>query len=324
MPCIRPTCSCGRASHEHRNRTTCLIQPHLGRHVVTTPRTSDRARQRVSPPSTLIRSPATSWRRTPPSFSIASTVVSAASSSNPPASAPSREPERRRLRTPPTATRTDAAVRSAVVPVRTGEPSDAAFIVEMARLASVIEDRPLPPADDPALVRGLPPSPDTAVLALDDGWSPGRGGVVALPRPLRWSLRPTASKSPRSSSRSCPTTAAVVSVVACSTPSPPALPSTATTGWPSTSTSATPPLASTAASVSRSRARVADRSASPWSCSFPLVEPDRDKAPVAPPRTQSGSDGTAPNVVHCRGRPSPPPGTVRLRRRRAGSAPPAR
>ena len=42
-----------------------------------------------------------------------------------------------------------------------------AFIVEMARLASAMEDHPLPPADDPALVRGLPPSPDTAVLALD-------------------------------------------------------------------------------------------------------------------------------------------------------------
>jgi GNAT superfamily N-acetyltransferase len=58
------------------------------------------------------------------------------------------------------------------VPVRAGEPSDAAFIVEMARLASVIEDHPLPPADDPALVRGLPPSPDTAVLALDDDGRP--------------------------------------------------------------------------------------------------------------------------------------------------------
>ena len=42
----------------------------------------------------------------------------------------------------------------------------------MARLASVIEDRPLPPADDPGLVRGLPPSPDTAVLALDHDGHP--------------------------------------------------------------------------------------------------------------------------------------------------------
>jgi GNAT superfamily N-acetyltransferase len=58
------------------------------------------------------------------------------------------------------------------VPVRAGEPSDAAFIVEMARLASVLEDLPLPPADDPALVRGLPPTPDTAVLALDHAGRP--------------------------------------------------------------------------------------------------------------------------------------------------------
>jgi GNAT superfamily N-acetyltransferase len=58
------------------------------------------------------------------------------------------------------------------VPVRTGEPSDAAFIVEMARLASVMEDRPLPPVDDPELVRGLPPSPDTSVLALDHNGHP--------------------------------------------------------------------------------------------------------------------------------------------------------
>jgi GNAT superfamily N-acetyltransferase len=60
------------------------------------------------------------------------------------------------------------------VPVRTGEPSDAAFIVEMARLASVLEDRPLPPVDDPELAQVLPPSPDTSVLALDqDGYSVG-------------------------------------------------------------------------------------------------------------------------------------------------------
>jgi hypothetical protein len=40
--------------------------------------------------------------------------------------------------------------------VRAGEPSDAAFIAEMARLASMIEDRPLPSADDPELVQMLP------------------------------------------------------------------------------------------------------------------------------------------------------------------------
>jgi GNAT superfamily N-acetyltransferase len=58
------------------------------------------------------------------------------------------------------------------VPVRAGEPSDAAFIVEMARLASVLEGDPLPTVDDPAVLRGLPPSPDTAVVALDDDGRP--------------------------------------------------------------------------------------------------------------------------------------------------------
>jgi GNAT superfamily N-acetyltransferase len=58
------------------------------------------------------------------------------------------------------------------VRIRTGERSDAAFIVEMARLASSIASRPLPPADDPALAQGLPPSPDTSVLALDHDGHP--------------------------------------------------------------------------------------------------------------------------------------------------------
>ncbi len=53
-----------------------------------------------------------------------------------------------------------------------GHPSDWAFIVEMARLASTIEDRPLPPGDDPELVQGLPPSPGASLLALDDAGRP--------------------------------------------------------------------------------------------------------------------------------------------------------
>lgn len=53
------------------------------------------------------------------------------------------------------------------MPVRAGEPADTGFIIEMARLASVIEDRPLPAADDPEVVRMLPASPEAAVLALD-------------------------------------------------------------------------------------------------------------------------------------------------------------
>jgi GNAT superfamily N-acetyltransferase len=56
--------------------------------------------------------------------------------------------------------------------MRTGEPSDAAFIVEMARLASAVGGRPLPPADDPHLALGLPPSPGASVLATDHGGHP--------------------------------------------------------------------------------------------------------------------------------------------------------
>jgi len=69
---------------------------------------------------------------------------------------------------------TAALAREVVVavPVRTGEPGDTAFIVEMARFASAIADRPLPPADDPELARGLPRSPDTAVLAVDHDGHP--------------------------------------------------------------------------------------------------------------------------------------------------------
>jgi GNAT superfamily N-acetyltransferase len=57
------------------------------------------------------------------------------------------------------------------VPIRAGEPADAAFVVEMARLASAVDGRP-PPADDPVLALGLPPSPDMSVLAVDDDGRP--------------------------------------------------------------------------------------------------------------------------------------------------------
>ncbi len=42
----------------------------------------------------------------------------------------------------------------------------------MARLASAVEGRPLPPVDDPTLAQGLPPSPETSVLALDQDGLP--------------------------------------------------------------------------------------------------------------------------------------------------------
>ena len=52
--------------------------------------------------------------------------------------------------------------------VRTATQHDRDFLVEMARLACGLEDRPLPAADDPA-VRGLLPRPaDLALVAADD------------------------------------------------------------------------------------------------------------------------------------------------------------
>ena len=51
--------------------------------------------------------------------------------------------------------------------LRTGSPADAPFLVEMARLAAVIEDHALPAADDPELLRALPAAPDESVVALD-------------------------------------------------------------------------------------------------------------------------------------------------------------
>jgi GNAT superfamily N-acetyltransferase len=64
-------------------------------------------------------------------------------------------------------------VRSIVdVSIRTGEPSDAAFIVDMARLASAVQGRPLPRADDPQLALGLPLTPDAGVLATDHDGRP--------------------------------------------------------------------------------------------------------------------------------------------------------
>jgi GNAT superfamily N-acetyltransferase len=68
--------------------------------------------------------------------------------------------------------------------VRTAEPPDTAFIIEMARLASVIENRPLPPADDPDLVQMLPVSPDTAVLALAHDGHPVGAAWWRFPSPL--------------------------------------------------------------------------------------------------------------------------------------------
>lgn len=55
--------------------------------------------------------------------------------------------------------------------LRRATPQDRAFVVEMARLACTLEDRPLPPADAPDVL-ALLPGPDVAVIATDDGGRP--------------------------------------------------------------------------------------------------------------------------------------------------------
>lgn len=52
--------------------------------------------------------------------------------------------------------------------LRIGESSDEAFLVEMARLACGLKDRPLPEAGDPEVLALLPASPKAAVVAIND------------------------------------------------------------------------------------------------------------------------------------------------------------
>ena len=52
--------------------------------------------------------------------------------------------------------------------VRRARPEDRTFVVEMARLASTLEGRPLPAADDPAVLALLPRETDLTLLATDD------------------------------------------------------------------------------------------------------------------------------------------------------------
>ncbi|MBA3300894.1 MAG: GNAT family N-acetyltransferase [Thermoleophilaceae bacterium] len=51
--------------------------------------------------------------------------------------------------------------------LRLARPEDRAFLVEMARLACTLENRPLPSPDAPDVI-ALMPEPDTAVIATDD------------------------------------------------------------------------------------------------------------------------------------------------------------
>lgn len=52
---------------------------------------------------------------------------------------------------------------------REARADDQTFILEMARWAGTIEDRPLPDAEDPAVVASLPAGPDAAVIAVEEG-----------------------------------------------------------------------------------------------------------------------------------------------------------
>ena len=68
--------------------------------------------------------------------------------------------------------------------LRPAGSGDDAFVLEMARLACVIEQRPLPAADDRAVV-ALLPAPDVALIAQDaDGRPLGAGWWVFREPPL--------------------------------------------------------------------------------------------------------------------------------------------
>ncbi len=56
---------------------------------------------------------------------------------------------------------------AAAVRLRRTTSDDHPFIVEMARLASTIEDRPLPPIDGPGVIGMLPGPGDGALVAFD-------------------------------------------------------------------------------------------------------------------------------------------------------------
>jgi GNAT superfamily N-acetyltransferase len=60
--------------------------------------------------------------------------------------------------------------------VRFAEPADRPFIVQMACLATTLEDSPLPAADDPAVQELLPQSSDVALVAIDDQGQPSGAG----------------------------------------------------------------------------------------------------------------------------------------------------
>ena len=59
--------------------------------------------------------------------------------------------------------------------LRLARPDDDAFLIEMARLACVIEQRPLPAPNDPAVVALLPAPASALIAQADDGRRLGAG-----------------------------------------------------------------------------------------------------------------------------------------------------
>jgi GNAT superfamily N-acetyltransferase len=60
------------------------------------------------------------------------------------------------------------AVQEVFMRTRQATDRDRPFLVEMSRLASVIEDRPLPPSESEEVTGKLPGPDDCAVVAVDD------------------------------------------------------------------------------------------------------------------------------------------------------------
>jgi hypothetical protein len=52
---------------------------------------------------------------------------------------------------------------------REAETSDQPFVIEMARVASTLEDRPLPAADDPVVLAVLPGAAADCVVVATNG-----------------------------------------------------------------------------------------------------------------------------------------------------------
>jgi GNAT superfamily N-acetyltransferase len=69
------------------------------------------------------------------------------------------------------------------VQIRASQDDDRTFITEMARLACVIEDRPLPRPDAGEVIEMLPQTSDAVLVATDDTGNPIGATWWYLPQP---------------------------------------------------------------------------------------------------------------------------------------------